>query len=105
MGEIVPKLPLRRLWRCFSTEFAKGSRQTACQRLKQLPLPLGQVVSNPMGGNIAARKEAHAHCARLLQELGLRAAHPEVPGKLIAGTRDKPIHSYEGVDLEEVWKM
>jgi uncharacterized protein with HEPN domain len=28
-----------------------------------------------------------------------------VPGKLIAGTRDKLIHSYEGVDLEEVWKM
>lgn len=35
----------------------------------------------------------------------LRAAHPEVPWKLIAGTRDKLIHFYEGVDLEEVWKM
>ncbi len=34
-----------------------------------------------------------------------RAAHPEVPWKLIAGTRDKLIHFYEGVDLEEVWKM
>jgi len=34
-----------------------------------------------------------------------RAAHPEVPWRLIAGTRDKLIHSYEGVDLEEVWKM
>lgn len=33
-----------------------------------------------------------------------RAAHPEVPWKLIAGTRDKLIHFYEGVDLEEVWK-
>lgn len=32
-------------------------------------------------------------------------AHPEVPWKLIAGTRDKLIHFYEGVDLEEVWKM
>jgi uncharacterized protein with HEPN domain len=31
--------------------------------------------------------------------------HPEVPWKLIAGTRDKLIHFYEGVDLEEVWKM
>jgi uncharacterized protein with HEPN domain len=28
-----------------------------------------------------------------------RAAHPEVPWKLIAGTRDKLIHFYEGVDL------
>ena len=34
-----------------------------------------------------------------------RAAHPEVPWKLIAGTRDKLIHFYEGVDLDEVWKM
>jgi len=34
-----------------------------------------------------------------------RAAHPEVPWKLIAGTRDKLIHFYEGVDFEEVWKM
>jgi len=36
---------------------------------------------------------------------GFRAAHPEVPWKLIAGTRDQLIHFYEGVDLEEVWKM
>lgn len=34
-----------------------------------------------------------------------RQAHPEIPGKLIAGTRDKLIHFYEGVDLDEVWKM
>jgi uncharacterized protein with HEPN domain len=34
-----------------------------------------------------------------------RAAHPQVPWKLIAGTRDKLIHHYEGVDLEEVWTM
>ena len=34
-----------------------------------------------------------------------RAAHPGVPWRLIAGTRDKLIHFYEGVDLEEVWKM
>jgi uncharacterized protein with HEPN domain len=40
---------------------------------------------------------------RLSQEF--RSAHPEVPWKLIAGTRDKVIHFYEGVDLDEVWKM
>jgi uncharacterized protein with HEPN domain len=34
-----------------------------------------------------------------------RGAHQEVPWKLIAGTRDKLIHFYEGVDLDEVWKM
>ena len=37
--------------------------------------------------------------------LDFRVAHPAVPWKLIAGTRDKLIHFYEGVDLEEVWKM
>ena len=34
-----------------------------------------------------------------------RAAHPKVPWRMIAGTRDKLIHFYEGVDLEEVWNM
>jgi len=34
-----------------------------------------------------------------------RSAHPEVPWKLIAGTRDTLIHFYEGVELDEVWKM
>ena len=34
-----------------------------------------------------------------------RAPHPEVPWKLIAGTRDKLIHFYDGVDLNEVWSM
>jgi uncharacterized protein with HEPN domain len=34
-----------------------------------------------------------------------RAAHPEVPWRLIAGTRDKLIHFYEGVDLDQVWGM
>jgi len=34
-----------------------------------------------------------------------RAEHRGVPWKLIAGTRDKLIHFYDGVDLEEVWKM
>jgi uncharacterized protein with HEPN domain len=34
-----------------------------------------------------------------------RAAYPEVPWRLIAATRDKLIHFYEGFDLEEVWKM
>jgi len=34
-----------------------------------------------------------------------RDSHQEIPWKLIAGARDKLIHFYEGVDLEEVWKM
>jgi uncharacterized protein with HEPN domain len=34
-----------------------------------------------------------------------RSAHPEVPWRLIAGTRDKLIHFYEGVDIDAVWSM
>lgn len=84
MGEVVAKRPPGRLWRYFGTEFTKGSRQTACQSLKQLPLALGQVVSNAVGRNIAARKEPHAHRAGLLQELGLwmPGPHTEVDQSL-----------------------
>jgi uncharacterized protein with HEPN domain len=30
--------------------------------------------------------------------------HPEIPWALIAGMRDKLIHGYDIVDLDEVWK-
>jgi uncharacterized protein with HEPN domain len=33
-----------------------------------------------------------------------RNQHPEIPWSLIAGMRDKLIHNYDDVDLEEVWK-
>lgn len=34
-----------------------------------------------------------------------RDAHPEIPWKAIAGMRDKLIHEYEMVDLDEVWRV
>jgi len=33
-----------------------------------------------------------------------RICHPEIPWGLIAGMRDKLIHGYDIVDLDEVWK-
>jgi len=33
-----------------------------------------------------------------------RAQHPEIPWARIAGMRDKLIHQYDAVDLDEVWK-
>jgi uncharacterized protein with HEPN domain len=33
-----------------------------------------------------------------------RDAQPAVPWRLIAGMRDRLIHQYDAVDLEEVWK-
>jgi uncharacterized protein with HEPN domain len=35
---------------------------------------------------------------------GVRAQHPSVPWRSIAGTRDRLIHRYFGVDLEVVWR-
>jgi len=33
-----------------------------------------------------------------------RTGHPEIPWKRMAGMRDKLIHQYDDVDLDEVWK-
>jgi uncharacterized protein with HEPN domain len=33
-----------------------------------------------------------------------RSHHPTIPWRLIAGMRDKLIHGYDDVDLDEVWK-
>jgi uncharacterized protein with HEPN domain len=38
---------------------------------------------------------------RLSEEFRLR--HPEIPWTSIAGMRDKLIHEYDEVDLDEVW--
>ncbi len=35
---------------------------------------------------------------------GFRTAHADIPIKMIAGMRDKLIHEYNDVDLDEVWK-
>ena len=33
-----------------------------------------------------------------------RGKHPEVPWKDIAGMRDRLIHGYDSVDVDELWK-
>lgn len=33
-----------------------------------------------------------------------RARHPQIPWTRIAGMRDKLIHQYDAVDVDEVWK-
>jgi uncharacterized protein with HEPN domain len=35
----------------------------------------------------------------------LRAAHPEIPWRKVAGFRDVVVHDYFGVDLKEVWRI
>jgi uncharacterized protein with HEPN domain len=39
---------------------------------------------------------------RLSEEF--RGQHPQIPWTRIAGMRDKLIHQYDAVDLDEVWK-
>ena len=33
-----------------------------------------------------------------------RGANPEIPWRAMSGMRDKLIHAYDAVDLEEVWR-
>jgi len=35
---------------------------------------------------------------------GFRTSHPAIPWRMIAGMRDKLIHAYDAVDLDEIWK-
>jgi uncharacterized protein with HEPN domain len=35
---------------------------------------------------------------------GFRTGCPAIPWRMIAGMRDKLIHTYDAVDLDEVWK-
>ncbi len=42
----------------------------------------------------AVKRLSHEFCSR----------HPLIPWSLIAGMRDKMIHGYDIVDLEEVWR-
>jgi uncharacterized protein with HEPN domain len=36
---------------------------------------------------------------------GLRKKYPKIPWKRMAGTRDKLIHEYTGVDIDIVWEV
>jgi len=61
--------------------WARSSPKANCfaarQSLKPLPLALGQVMSNPIRGNIAARKEAYVRTLRRLgPETPVRDARP-----------------------------
>jgi uncharacterized protein with HEPN domain len=53
---------------------------------------------------VARNLEVIGEAVRHLSEK-LRARHPDVPWKRIAGLRDKMIHEYLGIDAELVWEV
>ena len=39
------------------------------------------------------------------QDAVIRRRNPDVPWRLVAGTRDVLVHDYAGIDLQAVWKV
>jgi len=68
---------------CSTFEAFQNDGKTQSAVLHQL-LPLGEAVK------------------RLSEDF--RVLHTKIPWKVIAGMRDRLIHSYDDVDLNEVWK-
>ena len=46
-----------------------------------------------------------AHILERIEENTYRTAHPEVPWRSMAATRDVLIHDYPGVSLQQVWQI
>lgn len=60
--------------------------------------------SIPLQDQVMRRIEIIGEAVRNLPESFTRA-HPEIPWRRIAGTRDKLIHEYFGVDLPMTWEV
>ncbi|MBM3131709.1 MAG: DUF86 domain-containing protein [Chloroflexi bacterium] len=78
-------------------------------RAGQLILEFKEGMDKTAFGKDLKTQAATAHQLMVIGEAvkrlssGFRESHPEIPWALIAGMRDKLIHAYDIVDLEEVW--
>lgn len=65
----------------------------------------GAFFADPMMQDAVARNlEIMGQAVKGLSQ-ATRDAHPEIPWKKIAGTRDRVIHGYFRVDLDIVWEI
>jgi uncharacterized protein with HEPN domain len=75
-----------------AVEFARGRAGADLHRDAQLALALTRLVE--IIGEAAKNVSAET-----------RATLPQIPWRAIAGTRDRLVHAYFDVDLEQLWRI
>jgi uncharacterized protein with HEPN domain/predicted nucleotidyltransferase len=77
----------------------------ACQRIVEFRGLLGRAAFLADEKSVAATFHQFMMMGEAVERLsdGFRGAHPNVPGRRIAGMRDRLIHGYNDVDPDQVW--
>jgi uncharacterized protein with HEPN domain len=74
--------------------------QTRLSRVAKAPFMRDETLKRAVVRSIEIIGEASKNV-----DVGLKAAHPEIEWKSVAGMRDRLIHAYFGIDYDIVWDV
>jgi uncharacterized protein with HEPN domain len=92
----------RREWRFYVDDMIRFARKVLAnvEGLDQAVFVESDLTYDATLRNLELLGEAAAHVPE-----DVRAAHPEVPWRLIVATRNRLIHGYLGIDDDTVWSI